>query len=66
MGAPSRRLRCCKALSDPLHSGLALPTLCHGSALEDLVKSREEREPMLIRKGGQLIRELFGLGRFPR
>jgi hypothetical protein len=30
MVAPSRRLRCRKALADPLHSGLALPTLCRG------------------------------------
>jgi hypothetical protein len=64
--APSRRLRCRKAIADPLHHGLARPTLCQGLASEDLAKSREEGEPMLIRKGDQLICELLDLGRFSR
>src|SRR5215472_16880682 len=36
-----------------------------GAALEDLAKSREEREPMFIRKGDQLVPKLFRLGRLP-
>src|SRR5215813_3397047 len=65
MGAPSRRLRCRQPLADPLHRGQALSPLRQGPALEDLAKSREECEPMLIRNSDQLISELLCFGRLP-
>jgi len=50
----------------PQYRGLAQSTLCQSPALEDLTTSREEREPMFIRDGDQLFRQIFRLGCLPR
>src|SRR5262249_57430260 len=65
MAAPSRRLCHCQTLADPVYSGSALSARRQGPALEELAKSREEREPMFIRKGDQLVPKLFRFGRLP-
>ena len=66
MAAPARSLRRRQALADPLHRGLANSALRQSPPLEDLTTSREECEPMFIRDGDQLFREIFGLGCLPR